>query len=203
MHQQTRTDHIGNGIDRADFMEVDAFKLFAVRLRLRLGDDSIDRAGVPPDFFRHRQRLNPGNNIFHGKMRMGVRMRRVFRMAVIVGMRLVAVIMIMVVIVVAVRMRVCLEMFRRVAVLCGAAERDIVRLFFLSVDFHRHLQPRNAAFFARNRGNVQAFDAEVIHCFKILLRCRADAEQRCIEHIARSAHIAFEIQCFHRILLIL
>ena len=64
---------------------------------------------------------------------------------------------------------------------------------------YRNVRPHNAAFFRALSLDPHAGQAERIHAAQKVLRIGMQLEQRCHQHVARRAHIAFQIECFHRL----
>ena len=62
---------------------------------------------------------------------------------------------------------------------------------------HRNVRAQHAAFFRALRLHPHAGQAERVHAPEKALRVGMELEQRRHEHIARRAHVAFQIECFH------
>ena len=54
--KQAHAQHVGHGVDAADLVEVDVFRLYTVHLGLSLGQKIKDRDGVGAYLVRHRRR---------------------------------------------------------------------------------------------------------------------------------------------------
>ena len=76
-------------------------------------------------------------------------------------------------------------------------QRDVLTLLLRAVHGHGELRAADAALFGAHGRGDNAGDAQRIELLQKCLRLRHQLEQRRREHIARSAHAAVKIQCFH------
>ena len=154
-------------------MEVDLVDRPAVGLALCCGQTAIDGEDIVPHTLRDRQGRNVRADVRHASVGM-----RVF-----MGM-LMLVLMLMVMLV---NMTACM---------C-VRQRDVLTLLLRAVHGHGELRAADAALFGAHGCGDNAGDAQRIELLQKCLRLRQQLEQRRREHIARSAHAAVKIQCFH------
>ena len=76
-------------------------------------------------------------------------------------------------------------------------QRDVLTLLLRAVHGHGELRAADAALFGAHGRGDNAGDAQRIELLQKCLRLRQQLEQRRREHIARGAHAAVKIQCFH------
>ena len=72
-----------------------------------------------------------------------------------------------------------------------------VFVLFVTVDCHGDMGTFHPAFDGGLCGNVYTGQTYGVHGFQKCRRIGQQLQQRCHEHIAGSAHIAFQIECFH------
>ena len=100
-------------------------------------------------------------------------------------------------------MRVFMGMFMLMVMLVNmtacmcVCQRDVLTLLLRAVHGHGELRAADAALFGAHGRGDNAGDAQRIKLLQKCLRLRQQLEQRRREHIARSAHAAVKIQCFH------
>ena len=76
-------------------------------------------------------------------------------------------------------------------------QQDVLTLLLRAVHGHGELRAADAALFGAHGRGDNAGDAQRIELLQKCLRLRQQLEQRRREHIARGAHAAVKIQCFH------
>ena len=69
--------------------------------------------------------------------------------------------------------------------------------FFFAVDFHGDMRAGDPAFYGsgflvNHAGNIQS-----VQFLKERVRIGHQFKKRCGQHIARGAHTAFDVECFH------
>ena len=114
---------------------------------------------------------------------------------VLMVMVMVMVVMVLMVMVVLVMVVMLMAVF--MVVLMHMVMVPVQAFLLLPVDKNRHMRALNAAFFHSLRAIFRFGKAQRIQPRHELLRLRQQFQQRCGQHIARSAHIAFQIECLH------
>ena len=171
LKQQAHGRDVRKRVHRADLVEVDLVDRPAVGLALCCGQTAIDGEDIVPHSLRDRQDRNARADVRYA----GVGMR------VFMGM-LMLVLMLMLV--------------NMTASMC-VRQRDVLTLLLRAVHGHGELRAADAALFGAHGRGDNAGDAQRIELLQKCLRLRHQLEQRRREHIARSAHAAVKIQCFH------
>jgi hypothetical protein len=116
-------------------------------------------------------------------------------MAVIMfmGMVMIVVMRMLVIMVVIVVVFVGMVMFMRVMMIVGM----VMAFLLFPVDRHRHMGAGDTALYGRLGGKFHPGNVQVVHTLHKLLRMGMEFQQSRSEHVPSSAHIAFQIQCFH------
>ena len=167
LKQQAHGCDVRKRVHRADLMKVDLVDRPAVGLALCCGQTAIDGEDIVPHTLRDRQGRNARADVRHA----GVGMR------VFMGMLMVMLV-------------------NMTASMC-VRQRDVLTLLLRAVHGHGELRAADAALFGAHGRGDNAGDAQRIELLQKCLRLRQQLEQRRREHIARSAHAAVKIQCFH------
>ena len=167
LKQQAHGRDVRKRVHRADLVEVDLVDRPAVGLALCCGQTAIDGEDIVPHTLRDRQGRNARADVRYA----GVGMR------VFMGMLMVMLV-------------------NMTASMC-VRQRDVLTLLLRAVHGHGELRAADAALFGAHGRGDNAGDAQRIELLQKCLRLRQQLEQRRREHIARSAHAAVKIQCFH------
>ena len=150
-------------------MKVDLVDRPAVGLALCCGQTAIDGEDIVPHTLRDRQGRNARADVRYAGVGMRVFMGMFMLMVMLVNMT---------------------------ASMC-VRQRDVLTLLLRAVHGHGELRAADAALFGAHGRGDNAGDAQRIELLQKCLRLRQQLEQRRREHIARGAHAAVKIQCFH------
>jgi hypothetical protein len=192
LHQEAYAHHVRHRVQGTHFMEVDLSDRTAVDPAFRVGNEGIDRYRVRLDLVRNGQAADQRLNIRDGGMVMVavmviMLMFMVMMMPMFVVM-LMAVFMMMLVIVVMVMMLVIMVMLMLMRV---------TGFLLHAVHGDRNMGAGDAALYGRLRGDGNAGQAKGIHFINEGLFVAGQFQQGGGEHIARGAHGAFQVKCFH------
>ncbi len=160
-------------------MEVDLLHGTAVGVALRQGDQLVDLLRVLPHVL---------GNVQVGENVPDVPHPRVVVMAVAVGVLVMLMLVMVMVMVVGVFV---------VMVMVVVVEVYILAFLLLPVDGDRHMGAGDAALYRGLGGELHPGDAQAVHAPDKLLRLGMKLQQGGGQHVAGSAHVAFQIQCFH------
>lgn len=161
IHQQAHRRHVGDGVHRADLVEVDLLHRHAVCAALRLGNQAVDREDVVLHLLRQMQ--VPAHDMLN-----------IVQAAVLV----------MVVLAVAVVMRMLMVILMMVFMLVVMVEHLLGLLF--AVDSHRHVRAADAAFDRVLADVLHAGDPQRVQFLYKALR-RQQLQQSGRQHVARRA----------------
>ena len=156
-------------------MEVDFLHGTAVGVALRQGDQLVDLLRVLPHVLGNVQVGENVPDVPHPRVVVMAVAVVVLVMVMVVGVFVVMVVMVMVVVV----------------------EVHILAFLLLPVDGDRHMGAGDAALYRGLGGELHPGDAQAVHAPDKLLRLGMKLQQSGGQHIAGSAHVAFQIQCFH------
>ena len=170
IHQQAHRRHVGDGVHRADLVEVDLLHRHAVRAALRLGNQAVDREDIVLHLLRQVQ--VPAHDMLN-----------IVQAAVLV-MVVLAVVVVMLV-----------RMLMVVFMLVMMAEHLLGLLF--AVDSHRHVRAADAAFDRVLADVLHAGDPQRVQFLYKALRIGQQLQQSRRQHVARRAHAAVEIKRSH------
>lgn len=207
MDGQAHAYHVHHGVQGAHLVEVDLGDGHAVGPGLRAGDAGIDGPGVGDHGLRQIQALQQGGNVRRGGVVMVVSM-------VVVVMVFMVMMMVMVMIVIMFMfMRMVVFMFMRMVVLVvvlmlvlmmmrmnflmAVAAGHIVAVLLLAVDGHVHVGAADAAG-GGAPGRHRHTGDQAVHGVQEAGLVLQQLIEGGHQHIAGGAHVAFQIQCFHR-----
>ena len=190
--QEAYAHYVRHRVKGTHLMEVDLCDRPAVHPAFRVGNEGIDRFRVGLDPVRHSKAVDQRLNIRDGGMVvMAVMMvMLMFMFMVMIVVMLVIVIMMMVMVmmmIVIVFMVMLMLVFMRVT-----------GFLLHTVHGNRDMGAGDAALDGRLRGDGNAGQAQGIHFVNERLFVSGKLQQGGGQHIARGAHGAFQVQCFHR-----
>jgi hypothetical protein len=197
LHQEADADDIRYSVHRADFMKMDFRYRAAVHFAFRIRDQGIDGFGV---------RLYPGGNLQGINQFIDVLYRGMMMVRMLMVMRVIMVMIVPVIVVMRMFVFMVMPVFMTVivimiVVMIVSVLMGVIRIdgFLLhAIHGYAHMRSGDAALDGRFGGHMHPGQAERIHLINKRLFILCQFQQRGGEHIACSAHIAFQVKGFHR-----